>query len=270
VEGEKLEQRLTDQNALFESYLQNLTQAKKRLVLCDTGLYGSTLRLLRDGFSTRQWECLLFARCNYKGFVSAHFAKTIGLMVERNFYDPLHAPSTVLRYWQFVENLFEPNVESVRTFAQAADGTIASNLAPTDWRERLATNCSPLLDGILSYIADLPPNSWFERLCLDEPVSWLVLKKAILFPTKFDLQILSIGERSHDFGREGKIKVLSSERPSTLRGRLALLRTAGWKEGLAAQLYPATKLLIQAALESGYVIKWFLRKTKPRSLGRFL
>ena len=269
-EGGKLKQRLTDQNALFESYLQSLTQEKKRLILCDTGLYGSTLRLLQAGFPTRRWECLLFARCNYKGFVSEHFAKTIGLIVERNCYDPLYTPSTVLRYWQFVESLFEPDLESVRTFAQADDGTIASNLEAGDWRERLAVSRSPLLNGVLSYIEDLPRNGWFERLCLDEPVSWLVLKKTILFPTKFDLQILSIGWRSLDFGREGKIKALSSGRASSLRGRLALFRTALWKEGLAALEYPATRLFIQAALELSYAMRWFLRRTKLRSLRRFL
>jgi FMN phosphatase YigB (HAD superfamily) len=269
-EGGKLKQRLTDQNALFESYLQSLTQEKERLVLCDTGLYGSTLRLLQGGFPMRQWECLLFARCNYKGFVSAHFAKTIGLMVERNCYDPLYTPSTVLRYWQFVENLFEPDLESVRTFAQADDGTIASNLEAANWRERLAVSRSPLLDGVLSYIDSLPRNGWFERLCLDEPISWLVLKKTILFPTKFDLQILSIGGRSLDFGREGKIKALPSERASSLRGRLALFRAALWKEGLAALKYPATRLFIQAALELGYAMRWFLRRTKLHFLRKFL
>jgi hypothetical protein len=175
-----------------------------------------------------------------------------------------------LRYWQFVENLFEPDLESVRTFAQGDDGTVASNLEVADWRERLAASRSPLLNGVLSYIADLPRNGWFERLCLDEPVSWLVLKKAILFPTKFDLQILSIGERSHDFGREGKIKPPSGERPSSLRGRLAQFRTARWKEGLATQKYPATRLFIQAALESGYAMRWILRRMNPRSLRRFI
>jgi FMN phosphatase YigB (HAD superfamily) len=269
-EGAKLEQRLTDQNSLFESYLQNLTQGKKRLVLCDTGLYGSTVRLLQAGFPTRRWECLLFARCNYKGFVSEHFAKTVGLLVERNCYDPFDTPSTVLRHWLFVERLFEPDLESVRTFAQADDGSIASNLEAADWRERFAASRSPLLNGVLSYIGELPRNGWFERLSLDEPVGWLILKKAILFPTRFDLQILSVGERSQDFGRAGTIKAFSSERASSLSRRLALFRTARWKEGLAAQEFPATRLFIQAALESAYAMKWFLRRMKPRSLRGFL
>jgi hypothetical protein len=129
---------------------------------------------------------------------------------------------------------------------------------------------SPLLNGVLGYIEDLPRNGWFERLCLDEPVSWLVLKKTILFPTKSDLQILSIGGRSHDFGRVGKTKARSSERASSLRGRLALFRTALWKEGLAALEYPATRLFIQAALELGYAMRWFLRKMKLRFLRKFL
>ena len=268
--GEKLKQRLTDQNALFEAHLQKLTEEKNRLVLCDTGLYGSTLRLLQAGFPRRRWECLLFARCNYKGFASAHFAKTAGLIVERDCYDPLHPPSTILRYWQFIENLFEPDLESVRTFAKSADNSIASNLETADWRERLAASRTPLLNGVLSYIADLPRDGWFERISLDEPDSWLAMKRAVLFSSKSDLEILSIGERSHDFGREGKIKGLSGERASDLRGKLALFRTSRWKEGLAAQEFPATRLLIQAALESGYAIRWLLRRMKPSSLRAFL
>lgn len=269
-EGGELKQRLMDQNDLFETYLQNLTQGKGRLILCDTGLYGSTLRLLRDGFPKRRWECLLFARCNYKGFVCPHFAKTVGLMVERNCYDPFDAPSSLLRYWQFVESLFEPDLESVRTFARADDGTIVSNLETAGWRERLATSRSPLLGGVLSYIADLPRHDWLERVSLDEPLSWLALRKAILFPTEIDLQTLSIGARSHDFGKKGNTKVFSSERTSSLRNRLALFRTARWKEGLAAQQFPTTRLFIQAALESGYAMRWLLRRMKPRSLLRFL
>jgi FMN phosphatase YigB (HAD superfamily) len=266
--GDKLQQRLTDQNVLFESYLQKLTEGKSRLILCDTGLYGSTQRLLQDGLPRRRWESLLLARCNYKGFVSAHFGKTSGLLMERNSYDPLHTPSILLRYWQLIENLFEPDVESVRTFAKTDRGTIVSNLEAADWRERLVASRSPLLVGALNYIAALPPNGWFERLCLDEAASWLVLKKAILYPTDFDLRMLAIGERSHDFGKEGKIRALSSERASSLKGRLALLRTARWKEGLATQEFPVTRLLIQAALESGYVMRWLLRKAKRRSPSR--
>lgn len=268
--GEKLKQRLTEQNVLFESYLEELTAGKSRLILCDTGLYGSTLRLLKDGFPRRRWESLLLARCNYKGFASTHFGKTSGLMMERNYYDPLHTPSILLRYWQFIENLFEPDVESVRTFAKTDAGTIVSNLEVADWQERLTASRSPLLAGALNYIEALPTNGWLERLCSDEPASWRVLKKAILYPTKFDLQILAIGERSHDFGKEGKIRALSSERASSLKNRLALFRAARWKEGLATQEFPATRLFIQTALESGYVLRWILRKAKRRSPSRSL
>jgi FMN phosphatase YigB (HAD superfamily) len=268
--GEKLRQRLTDQNLLFESYLEKLTPERGRLILCDTGLYGSTLRLLKDGFPRRRWESLLLARCNYKGFPSKHFAKTSGLLMERNYYDPLHTPSILLRYWHFIENLFEPDVESVRTFAKTDSGAIVSNLETADWRERLSASRSPLLASVLHYIAALPPDGWFERFCLDEPVSWLVLKKAILYPTELDLQILSIGERSHDFGREDKIRALASERASSLRSRIALFRTARWKEGLATQEFPASRLFIQAALESGYAMRWILRKAKRRSPSRSL
>jgi FMN phosphatase YigB (HAD superfamily) len=263
--GEKLKERLTDQNVLFESYLQELTQGKNRLILCDTGLYGSTLRLLKDGFPRRQWESLLLARCNYKGFTSPHFGKTSGLLMERNYYDPLYTASILLRYWQFVENLFEPDVESVRTFARTDAGSIVSNLEAADWRERLTASRSPLLVGALNYIAALPVDSWLERLCLDEPASWLVLKKAILYPTQFDLQILAIGERSHDFGKEGRIRTLSSQRASSLKSRLALFRAARWKEGLATQEFPVSRLFIQAALEAVYVTRWILRKAKRRS-----
>jgi FMN phosphatase YigB (HAD superfamily) len=81
---------IREQTLLFEHHLRSLSQGADRLILCDTGLYGSTQRLLADGFPQDHFETLQFARSNYKGHSEGHFQNVAGLLVEDNFYNPLN------------------------------------------------------------------------------------------------------------------------------------------------------------------------------------
>ncbi len=101
--GAKVRNALSEQADLFTEHLASLSQRAHRLVLCDTGLYGSTMRLLQAGYPQYAWECLLFARRNYKGFAEPHFAKTAGLSIQSEAYNPFDARTAVLRYWQLIE-----------------------------------------------------------------------------------------------------------------------------------------------------------------------
>lgn len=254
--GEQFCKRLEEQNDLFTEHLESLTSKKKRLVLCDTGLFGSTLRMLQDGFPDRQWECLLFARSNYKGFPADHFAKTRGIISEKNRYDPFCGPSTVLRYWQLFEHIFEPDLQSVKTFTRTQTGAIVSNLETKDWQEHMDSTRSLLLQGIVDYLTELPCDGWFERLYREERKSWRSLKASVIFPDSDDVLVLNTGERSHDFGREEKYKTLPKTKKNSLMEKVRNLRTTRWKEGYIAQEFPVLRPFIQTALESVYIFRW--------------
>ena len=79
---------IAQQNDRFRAHLAARTQGRPDIILCDTGLFGSTVRLLREGMPDRRWYCLQFARSNYKRLATPHFDCTRGLCVESDFYRP--------------------------------------------------------------------------------------------------------------------------------------------------------------------------------------
>lgn len=254
--GAQLRSRLMEQNNLFTLHLESLASDNDRLILCDTGLYGSTLRMLHEGFPARHWECLLFARSNYKKFSSDHFARTRGVISESNSYDPTDGASAVLRYWQLIEHIFEPDLPSVSTFARTGPATVTSNLETSGWREHMDATRPPLLQGIIDYLAGMSAEGWFQQIRNDVPHSWRVLKKSIVYPDANDLQWLYTGPRSHDFGKDEKYMTIPATRRRTPLLKLREFRETGWKGGYIAQECGILRKLFQTAIESLYVLRW--------------
>ncbi|MDB5448657.1 MAG: hydrolase, partial [Phenylobacterium sp.] len=60
--GRAVRAKLDEQNELFDEHLRSVAGPARRMILCDTGLYGSTLRFLRSGRPDYDWSCVLFAR----------------------------------------------------------------------------------------------------------------------------------------------------------------------------------------------------------------
>jgi FMN phosphatase YigB (HAD superfamily) len=234
---------LTDiqkQNALFARHLGQLTGDADRIILCDTGLYGSTQRLLASGFPELRVETIQFARSNYKGHSEEHFSKVVGLMVEQNFYSPLNVRSSVLRYWHLVESLFEPARPSVRAFSEDGRGETVANCGDIRFGVIDPSEENSLLAGALAYIDALPENGGAVAL-RDAGAAWRRLKHAITWPTDADLQCLEVGARSVDFGRSDALHVVQSTKNITLTRKLKSLRTQLWREGAIAREFPVMK-----------------------------
>ena len=122
--GTKVLSDIRQQNELFTRHLMEVIGSAKRIILCDTGLYGSTQRLLAQGFPDLRIETIQFARSNYKGHGEEHFPRVTGLIVQQSDYSPLNPSSSVLRYWHLIESLFEPNIPSVKSFVLDEFGQI--------------------------------------------------------------------------------------------------------------------------------------------------
>lgn len=228
------------QNALFERHLKRLAGDAERIILCDTGLYGSTQRLLASGFPELRVETIQFARSNYKGHGEEHFSKVAGLMVEQNFYSPLNLSSCVLRYWHLVESLFEPAVPSVRIFSENEVGEAIANCGDITFGAIDPTEKNALLAGTLAYINALPEAGGAVVL-RDAEAAWLRLKHAITHPTATELRCLEVGGRSVDFGRSDVRDVVTSETNVTLATKVRSLKTQLWREGAIAREFPIMK-----------------------------
>ena len=210
-----------------------------RLVLVDTGLYGSTLRMIMEGYPEEQWESVLFARSNYKGISNPHFSRTTGLVVEQDHYSPVNSRSSILRYWHVIEALFEPDLASVRTYRRV-DGQIVSNLEEPGWEDKIRQPDDLLLKGALRYLKSL---SEAEIVLVSDRAqrSWRRLKSDILFPGRQALQFLDAGERSIDFGRSSKVSAVSE--PKKHKKPLSSVKVALWREGhMAAHMEPFAKV----------------------------
>jgi FMN phosphatase YigB (HAD superfamily) len=228
------------QNALFTRHFRQLTDDSDRIILCDTGLYGSTQRLLGSAFPDVRVETIQFARSNYKGQSEEHFPKVTGLMIEQNFYSPFNVYSCVLRYWHLIESLFEPAVPSVRLFAEDELGQVGANCGDISFGAIDPSVNNPLLSGALAYVEALPTDGGAVAL-RDAEVAWHRLKRAITRPTEAELRCLEVAGRSVDFGRPDVLRIIAPGQNKTFTRKLMSLKAQLWREGAIAREFPFLK-----------------------------
>lgn len=246
------------QNALFERHFAKLRGHACRILLCDTGLYGSTQRLLVSAFPTLRIESIQFARANYKGHNEEHFKQVTGLLVERNRYSPLDVRSSVLRYWHLVESLFEPAVPSVTSFLDEGEDVVA-NCGDIRFGFVDPSLGNELLSGALSYVDSLPPDGGATTL-RDVEIAWLRLKRAITRPTAGELRCLEVPGRSVDFGRPDVLQALPAEQPRPVLSKLASLRFELWREGAIARQFPVLKHALLPMLDSVHSLRGIMAR----------
>jgi FMN phosphatase YigB (HAD superfamily) len=242
------------QDGLFRRHLSAVSGSARRLILCDTGLYGSTQRLMAAGFPNRSIETIQFARANYKGFAEDHFPRVTGFAVEQNLYNPFVVETCVLRYWQLVESLFEPAVASVRLFSEAPDGAVTANCGPVGFGEIDPGVGNPLLTGVFAYIDTLGPGSGAGVLA-DVEMAWVRLKQAITRPTEADVACMEVGVRSVDFGRTGTVKVIDAGAPARAGSGIATIKAQLWREGAIVKAFPTIRPALLALLESVHAMR---------------
>ncbi len=240
---------IQQQHALFVRHFNQLVGDSERIILCDTGLYGSTQRLLASGFPDKRVETIQFARSNYKGHSEEHFPRVAGLVVEQNYYDPFNVSSCVLRYWHLIESLFEPAVPSVHSFAEDGSGRVGANCGDITFGAIDPSAGNHLLTGALEYIEALPADGGAMAL-RDAEVAWHRLKRAITRPTEAELRCLEVGGRSVDFGRSDVLRIIRSGQKQTFARKLMSLKAQLWREGAIAREFPVLKHALLPMLDS--------------------
>ena len=254
--GAAVRLRLLEQARLFERHLTALSGSATRVVLCDTGLFASTQRMLEDAFPERRFESALFARANYKGFEASHFARVTGLVVERDSYSPFDVRSCVLRYWHLLENVFEPQLRSVTSFRETGDGRVTSNLEQANWESALEAEEGRAFFAGMEYLRSLSPGA-APRLMAEAEQAWRTLRSVIVYPRSSDVRALSIDQHSIDFGRAQTVPSADESRPLTL----STLRSALWKEGVIARQTGPLRAPALGLLEAAHVARSASRAT---------
>lgn len=244
---------ITDQTTLFEAHLGQVSGARSHILLVDTGLYGTTGLLLAEALPDLTFSTALIAR-SFRPSRGAAAVPSYGLLTESVGYRAEFAHTALLRYWQYVEWLFEPELPSVRTFTSGPDGP-TSNLQQEGYRARIEPTAHSAFAGVVSYLDDLSTNP-AEQLAEDVPAAWRRLQRALVLPDAQAVDALTIGVRSHDFGRNDTWHVRAWNGPlSALRG------PAMWREGEITRSGTRLRIPLLLAVEAAYVARRIHRHT---------
>jgi hypothetical protein len=256
-DGQPVADALTGQAELFDRHLRAAINGRGHAVLVDTGLYGTTRLLLAEGLPDISFSSALIARSFRPGPPNP---RTFGLSVEAKGYSPARRRTALLRYWHFVEWLFEPPLPSVRSFIDE-HGTPRSNLEIDGWRGHVDATPGTAYAGLLDYLDALPPHP-AEMIALDADRAWGAFRRAVVWPRHAEATALSVGTRSHDFGTDGTW----DER--TWRGAAAALRGSSmWRGGEIARSGTKLRLPLLAAIEIAYSAR-HVRRAAGRPLRR--
>ncbi len=230
-----------EQSALLRHYIDTLRDTNRRVVLCDTGIFGSILRYLQLGVPAVDWRLILLFRANYKRIHSPHFEFTAGVVSESDVYLPWRPRTAVLLYWQLIEAMLEPPLPSVRYYSSGPTGRVVSDLEFPAWQGQLDIPAGSLLAGANSYIRDLTPES-LPLIRGRAQRAWNQLRRMIVFPSRKDVAMLEVGRRSLDFGTTETVQFTSDlDRPRRrFRGKLSIAADSMWPEGELRKQFPHT------------------------------
>lgn len=256
-EGAGVARAVVEQGDLFTRHFDEARNGHRMPVLVDTGLFGTTRAVLADAYPHLDVRSLLLARTLSPELVQQQRG-TFGLSVEAEVYSTFRRRTALLRYWHFVEWLFEPELPSVKSFEETAGGVRSNLEAVSGWQAALEAEPRTVLAGAIDYIGDLRPDM-IARIPAAADAAWGALKRAVVRPTADVGQALAVGSRSHDFGREGTWEAPTWQGPvHALRGSVM------WREGAIARAGGRWRVPLQATIEVAYAARALRRAATVR------
>jgi hypothetical protein len=241
---------------LLRRHIDELRGTKRRVMLCDTGVFGSILRYLQVGVPAVDWHLTLLFRANYKRIAVPHFKSTVGAVSESDAYLPWRPRSAAVLYWQFIETMLEPSVPSVRYYRQDSGGRVVSDLEVSDWQDRLDTPAESMFAAACGYLRELTPGS-IPSIKSRGEMAWSQLRRMIVFPTTEDVALLAVGRRCFDFGMDDGVE-FTGQPPTasrSLREKLSTARASMWPEGEFRKQFPRAAVPFLLGLELSRFIK---------------
>lgn len=248
-DAEDFKTHLAEHDLLFRKHFDDVLGQSDRAVLVDTGLYGSIQLFLQNLMPNVDVTSVLLARSNYKNFTVDHFPSVIGILSEKDTYDPFDSHTSILRYWQLIEEMFEPSLSSVMGFTEV-DGKVEADLQVPGWQNHVLNHDHPVFLGAQAYLKTLDLGD-LPRIVSDEHAAWKTFKRIIIYPTREEAQYMSVGLRPRDFGLEG----FASDTGNLDESRSLRFKHAHWKNAAAHTLFSIPAWPIQFGMEAVYFMR---------------
>lgn len=244
---------VSEQEKLFDEYLVKLVAGKKDLVICDTGLFGSTQLILMAAWPEYRWHGLYLGRSNYRRDAAPHFEVAHGLILERDKQTILSPETALLRHWHLVEMPLEPNLPSATHYFRN-HGELCCNTEVNRWEERVESLDNPYYRGIKAYFQSLETPLNGSEIYQRRLVALRILRRKIFMPTLEDVRTLAVGPRSPDFGRSYTVPAVDFGKHQIL-DLLSVMRYALWKEGQIRIEFPRFGWIINSIV---FCVRWVL------------
>lgn len=230
--GTQLRENALIQHRLVAERLAFDIGGSKRVIIVDSGLFGSIHFLLQQAFPEWDWYGAYFGRSNYRKLAAPHFAKSLGLVFQSDHWVPSRPETSFLRHWHLIEDLLEPDLPSVQEYLPRQPWPKSNLEEDPRWPLSLKAR-SGLWDQVINageHMPTLDPEQQVPEY--DYAISYMA--RLILAPRPRELADLVSGVRSHDFGREGGVSGLLTS--DTCPGsRFQRVKEALWHEGQAVE-----------------------------------
>ncbi len=217
----------------LDGALADVAGAARRVVLIDSGWQGTAQSMLTQAYPERDWMGLYFGRILGPNHDPLITPDVVGLMFERNGYDPQQPASAVAAHHHVVESLLEPNGPSVEElphvpFAEVAQGLIDANLsAPV---ESVADALWLETETWIATRAGDPATQVMARADAAEAE----LARLLITPSRDEALALVCKDRSADFGKALEVPVLIDPASPAHDDFNHRLSEALWKPGQIA------------------------------------
>ena len=223
----------------FESYFSGLLAGKSRAVLIDSGWQGSAQSLLAHAYPEIELKGLYFGRILTKHHDPIIVPDVIGLMFEREAYNPALPESAFARHRHLIECLLEPNGPSIEEIPAPPFTEAANRLITANRQEEPDPEKDCLYLHVRRYLEDHATSSLSEIFARHQ-AAMPELARIIITPTGEEVQALYCKGRSADFGKTFVVPVLLDPWKDEPDKKDRRIRCSLWPEGQVALEYDST------------------------------
>lgn len=256
-------------SSAFDRYIKKLTRGVQEVVLVDTGWQGSTQSLLARAHPELDWSGLYFGRMLQGRQVASDVDRMIGVMFERDFYDPAMPESAFTLHRHLIETIFEPNGPSIEEVCDDNPGSVATRQIADNLGEVISSKSDPIYEGVRHYLKRTAGQVSVSVILARHEKAMTELARILAYPTRDEAMALYCKPRTADFGRATVVDVLlgqpnGAEDVTTPDERIA---ESLWPQGQIALEYNGKAALEkqEATAKSNAVIDYFDPMAAKRS-----
>ena len=235
-----------EQSNLFRKYVKNLVQSRSKVFLVDSGWTGNTQAMLMRSFPSIRWTGLYFGKWDYRKVCPSHFSQIVGLCLDDAIHDETKPQSAMFHYHHLIEDPLEIKFPSTEGYTyNKVTGEVTPNTMNAE-ESILAPHQEDIhFAGIVEYFQFQQPSS-LEKICENAEQAYSQLKRFILFPKKKEITMMTVRDRSADFGKDESNSILIQPQRFSLQEKRRRILQALWKEGqVTLEFPPAIAWIIQ-------------------------